>query len=63
MNLRSSPYRYSFVDPLRRHSALLVSAPGASGKATQIACGANPTLQLDATTRLMHDFGLWDARR
>lgn len=52
-------YRYSLEDPLRGPSTILVSAPGPSGKTTEIACGPNQTLQLNYSMRLMHDFGLW----
>jgi len=52
-------YRYSLVDPLRDKSSIVVSAPGASGKETEIACGPNQTLQVNYTMRLMHDFGVW----
>jgi hypothetical protein len=51
-------YRYSLIDPLRDHSSILIAAPGASGKPTRITCGANQTLQVNYTIRLMRDFGL-----
>ena len=53
-------YRYSLVDPLRQGSAVVVSAPGASGKTTRIGCGGNQTLQVNYTMRLMFDSGVWD---
>ena len=52
-------YRYSLLDPLRDKSFIVVTAPGASGKKTEIACtGPNQTLQLNYTLRLMHEFGI-----
>ncbi len=52
-------YHYSLVDPLRDRSSIVVSAPGASGKETEIACGPNQTLQVNYTMRLMYESGLW----
>jgi len=52
-------YHYSLMDPLRDRSSIVVTAPGASGKETEIACGPNQTLQGNYTMRLMHDFGIW----
>lgn len=46
------------MDPLRDRSSIEVQAPGPSGKRTTIACGANQTLQVNYTMRLMHDFGI-----
>lgn len=53
-------FNYSLLDPLRGEASILVLAPGASGKATEIACGVNQTLQVNYTMRLMYDFGLWE---
>jgi len=53
-------YHYSLVDPLRNKSSIVVSAPGAAGKETEIACGPNQTLQVNYTMRLMYDSGLWE---
>ncbi|WP_254461317.1 hypothetical protein [Xanthomonas sacchari] len=52
-------YRYSLLDPLRSGSSILVSPPGTSEKATEIACGPNQTFQLNYTMRLMYDAGVW----
>ena len=51
-------YRYSLIDPLRSASSILIEAPG--GKASEIACGGNQTLQVNYTMRLMYEAGLWD---
>lgn len=51
-------YHYTLADPLRDKSSIVVSAPGASGKKTEIACGPNQTLQVNYTMRLMYDAGL-----
>ena len=53
-------YHYSLGDPLRDKSSIVVSAPGVSGKETEIACGANQTLQVNYTMRLMYDAGVWE---
>lgn len=52
-------YHYSLDDPLRDTSSIVVSAPGGSGKDTEIACGPNQTLQGNYTMRLMYDSGVW----
>jgi len=53
-------YRYLLADPLRDRSFITVTAPGAHGKATTIACGPNQTLQVNYTMRLMDDAGVWN---
>jgi hypothetical protein len=53
-------YVYVLADPLRDRSSITVTAPGAQGKATTIACGPNQTLQVNYTMRLMHDAGIRD---
>ena len=52
-------YNYGLIDPLQGNSFILVSMPGSSEKTTEIACGANQTLQVNYTMRLMYDFGVW----
>lgn len=53
-------YAYFLADPLRDRSSITVTAPGAHGKETTIACGPNQTLQVNYTMRLMHDAGIAD---
>ncbi len=55
-------YQYSLIDPLRGESSISVSAPGSSGKATEIKCGGNQTLQVNYTMRLMYESGVWSGR-
>jgi hypothetical protein len=55
----SNGYGYTLVDPLRGKSSISVSAPAPSGKQTEIECGANQTLQVNYTMRLMYDSGIW----
>lgn len=59
VDFTNNGYDYSLVDPLRGNSSILVSAPGSSGKTTEIACGGNQTLQVNYTLRLMYDSGVW----
>jgi len=51
-------YAYFLADPLRDRSSITVTAPGAHGRETTIACGPNQTLQVNYTMRLMHDAGI-----
>lgn len=53
-------YAYFLADPLRDRSSITVTAPGAHGKETTIACGPNQTLQVNYTMRLMRDAGIAD---
>ncbi len=56
----SNGYGYTLVDPLRYRSSILVSAPGPSGKQTEIECRkANTMLQINYTMRLMYASGVW----
>lgn len=52
-------YAYVLSDPLRGASSIHVTAPAPSGKQTEIGCGANQTLQINYTMRLMYDAGVW----
>lgn len=52
-------YHYNLFDDLRGKSTIVVTAPGASAKSTEISCGPNQTLQGNYTMRLMGDFGLY----
>ena len=53
-------YEYVLSDPLRDRSSITVTAPGAHGRETTIACGPNQTLQVNYTMRLMRDAGISD---
>jgi hypothetical protein len=55
----SNGYGYTLFDPLRDKSSIHVTAPAPSGKETEIECGANQTLQVNYTMRLMYDSGVW----
>jgi hypothetical protein len=55
----NSGYHYNLFDDLRGKSSIVVTAPGASAKSTEISCGPNQTLQGNYTMRLMADFGLY----
>ena len=52
-------YHYNLFDDLRGKSTIVVTAPGASARSTEISCGPNQTLQGNYTMRLMGEFGLY----